>query len=244
MKKDVLNDHKLYERNKSNADIVYPSIEKKEYAKHIFEFINAVRKSPINNGLFDFQFSRDIEELLKKQWAGMFYEFLLDRTNKAKLGSANQTLSQLNTMSKKIEELVENIYRKVDEARAETVIETIDKKAEALSFFEDIGKRIGHSLLSTDDIDEVMKIPINQAWYNWMANVFGFRIRNNVRDENNKTYTILVHFETARIIARIDGDLSDKHRKENEEYKSKFESFKTLEKGERQKILESFAIPF
>ena len=127
IKKDVLHDHKLYERNKNNVNITYPSIEKQEYAKNIFEFINAVRKSPINNGLFDFQFSRDIEEILKKQWAGIFYEYLSEKANKAKLESANQTLSQLNTMSKKIEELVENIYRKVDEAQADKVIESIDK---------------------------------------------------------------------------------------------------------------------
>ena len=37
----------------------------------------------------------------------MFYELLADRASKAKLESANQTLSQLNTMSKKIEEVFE-----------------------------------------------------------------------------------------------------------------------------------------
>lgn len=243
VKKDVLNDHKLYERNKSNADIVYPSIEKKEYAKHIFEFINVVRKSPINNGLFDFQFSRDIEVLLKKQWAGMFYEFLLDRTNKTKLESANQTLSQLNTMSKKIEELVENIYRKVDETQANTVIESIDRRAEALSFFKDIEKVVGHDILYDVELDKVMKISINQAWYNWMANWPDFEIVNNV-EIGGKRKNLLVNSETRRVVACISGDLSDRDKRKNEEYRKKYESFKTFNKSERQKILKSLAIVF
>lgn len=243
VKKDVLNDHKLYERNKSNADIVYPSIEKKEYAKHIFEFINVVRKSPINNGLFDFQFSRDIEVLLKKQWAGMFYEFLLDRTNKTKLESANQTLSQLNTMSKKIEELVENIYRKVDETQANTVIESIDRRAEALSFFKDIEKVVGHDILYDVELDKVMKISINQAWYNWMANWPDFEIVNNV-EIGGKRKNLLVNSETRRAVACISGDLSDRDKRKNEEYRKKYESFKTFNKSERQKILKSLAIVF
>ena len=243
VKKDVLNDHKLYERNKSNADIVYPSIEKKEYAKHIFEFINVVRKSPINNGLFDFQFSRDIEVLLKKQWAGMFYEFLLDRTNKTKLESANQTLSQLNTMSKKIEELVENIYRKVDETQANTVIENIDRKAEALSFFNSIEKKARGLIISNKDIDKIMKIPNNQTWYNWLANWPFFEIIKNVVCENGKS-DVLGHVETRFIIAYIGGDLSDENKRENEEYRKKYESFKTFNKSERKKILESLEIAF
>jgi len=244
VKKDVLHDHKLFERNKNNADIVYPSIEKKEYANNIFEFINVVRKSPINNGLFDFQFSRDIEEMLKKQWAGMFYEYLSDKANKAKLESANQTLSQLNTMSKKIEELVENIYRKVDETQADTVIENIDRKAEALSFFEDIEKQVGQEILCEVDLDKIMKISINQAWYNWMANWPDFEISHVTDVNKNKKHTILWHSGTRRVIAHIGGDLSDINKRNNEEYKNKFDSFKAFNKDERQKILENLAFPF
>lgn len=243
VKKDVLSDHKLYERNKNNSDIVYPSIEKQEYAKNIFEFINVVRKSPINNGLFDFQFSRDIEELLKKQWAGMFYEFLLDRANKAKLESADQTLTQLNTMSKKIEELVENIYRKVDEAQADTVIESIDRKAEALSFFDSIEKKGKRAIIKYKDIDKCMKIPIKQAWYSWMANWPNFEIITDVHDKS-RVVDVLGHSETKYVIAFIKGELSEKEIKENEGYRRKFQSFKTLEEPERREILESLAKSF
>lgn len=243
IKKDVLHDHKLYERNKNNVNITYPSIEKQEYAKNIFEFINVVRKSPINNGLFEFQFSRDIEEILKKQWAGIFYEYLSDKANKSKLESANQTLSQLNTMSKKIEELVENIYRKVDEPQADTVIENIDRKAEALSFFHSIEKKARKLIISNKEIDKIMKIPTNQTWYNWLANWPFFEIIKNVMSVNGKL-DVLGHVETHFIIAQIGGDLSAEHKRENEEFRKKYESFIYLNKSERQKILESLAVAF
>ncbi|WP_152988670.1 DUF4062 domain-containing protein, partial [Janthinobacterium sp. Ant5-2-1] len=45
VKQDVLNDHNVWQRNKAFAfakDIVYPSIEKQEYAEDIFKFIDAV----------------------------------------------------------------------------------------------------------------------------------------------------------------------------------------------------------
>ncbi len=54
IKREVLEDLRLYEKNKANKDIVgkivFPSIEQQEYAHDIFELINEVRNSPVNNG--------------------------------------------------------------------------------------------------------------------------------------------------------------------------------------------------
>ncbi len=147
-------------------------------------------------------------------------------------------------MSKKIEELVENIYRKVDEAQADSVIENIDKKAEALSFFKNIEKQVGQSILVEADIDKLMKISINQAWYNWMANWPSFEMSHDVTTSKDGKCSILWHSGTGRIVALISGDLSNKDKRENEEYRNKFDSFKTFNKDERQKILENFALPF
>lgn len=227
VKNDVLHDHRLYEKNKN----------KKDNAKRIFEFINAVRKSPVNNGLFGFQFSRDIADLLKKQWAGMFYEFLLDRENKAKLESGNQTLSQLNSMSKKIEELVENIYRKVDDTgKADTVIETIDRKAEALSFFDAIEKALGSPLICLGDVGKIMRISLNHTWYEWLCGVPGILMASILTMDGRST-EVLYHSEKNRDIAHIRGDILDVNKKENEEYRTKFESFKALGKEDRKEIL-------
>lgn len=77
----VLNDHFLYEKNKDKEfidKIEFPSIDRKETAIYIFEFINFLRLRGKNNGVFEFSKMSDIEEILKKQWSAqlqkLFYE--------------------------------------------------------------------------------------------------------------------------------------------------------------------------
>ena len=77
--KQVWHDHALYEKNK-NSDIiekiVFPSIEKQDTAKYIFNFINFVRLRTKGNNIFTFEKGQDIEEILKKQWSGYFQRLL------------------------------------------------------------------------------------------------------------------------------------------------------------------------
>lgn len=80
--KRVWHDHALYEKNKSNSiaeKIVYPSIEKQETAKYIFEFINFVRLRTKGNSVFSFEKGQDIEDTLKKQWSGYFQRLLQEQ---------------------------------------------------------------------------------------------------------------------------------------------------------------------
>lgn len=67
----VLHDHAVYERNKGNKAVIdaitFPSIEKPETAKYIFEFINFLRHLTDNNSIQGFSKSEDIELHLRKQ---------------------------------------------------------------------------------------------------------------------------------------------------------------------------------
>lgn len=77
--KKVWHDHKLYEKNKGIGfieKIIFPSIEKQETAKYIFEFINFVRLRTRGNNVFSFEKGQDIEDILKKQWASYFQRLL------------------------------------------------------------------------------------------------------------------------------------------------------------------------
>jgi len=80
--KKVWHDHALYEKNKSKDiidQIVFPSIEKQETAKFIFNFINFVRLRTQGNNIFTFEKGQDIEEILKKQWASYFQRLLYEQ---------------------------------------------------------------------------------------------------------------------------------------------------------------------
>ena len=79
--KKVLSDHNVYEKNKAGDwidKITFPSIEKQETAKYIFEFINFVRSRSRGNNIFSFEKGSDIEEVLKKQWAAYFQQLLYE----------------------------------------------------------------------------------------------------------------------------------------------------------------------
>ena len=77
VEQSVYTEHHVYTKNKEidsidATKIIYPSVDKVK----IFDFIDEVRKSSINNAIFPFVDYADIERYLKKQWAGMMYQFL------------------------------------------------------------------------------------------------------------------------------------------------------------------------
>lgn len=80
--KRVWHDHNLYEKNKASGivdQIIFPSIEKQETAKYIFNFINFVRLRTKGNNIFTFEKIQDIEDTLKKQWSGYFQRLLQEQ---------------------------------------------------------------------------------------------------------------------------------------------------------------------
>jgi hypothetical protein len=66
VKRDVYADRHVYVKNRAFeviSEIRFPSIEAQEYALNIFEFIDQVRAAPVNNGVFSFDFARDLTEI-------------------------------------------------------------------------------------------------------------------------------------------------------------------------------------
>lgn len=77
----VWHDHALYEKNKTKSflkRIEFPSIQKKETAVYIFEFINFLRLRSAGNSIYQFSKLQDIEETLRRQWASLFQRLLIE----------------------------------------------------------------------------------------------------------------------------------------------------------------------
>lgn len=135
----VLQNHHFYQNNKKNSfvnEIDYPAIEKQENAADIFELINEIRRSSHNNSLEAFDNSKDIEDHIRKQWSGMFFDFLKNREFKEQITATNHLLSAIETSSSKLEELVKNIYRRVDDENAEKGINLAEARNSAIFFFK------------------------------------------------------------------------------------------------------------
>ena len=140
VKRGVYSDHFVFSKNKKNSnldEIVFPSLEKNSYAKQIFGFIDEVRLAPVNNGFFAFDFARDITELLRKQWAGMFFEFLQQRTARDQFATATSLLDNISVAGDKVEELVKRLYRHIDSAGADATIKDVEIRSVAKRFFEE-----------------------------------------------------------------------------------------------------------
>ncbi|UJF35507.1 DUF4062 domain-containing protein [Paenibacillus hexagrammi] len=79
----VLHDHLVYEKNKDLiGKINFPSIEKADTAKYIFEFINFLRHRIKGNSVISFSKIEDIENHLRKQWASLFQRLLREQREK------------------------------------------------------------------------------------------------------------------------------------------------------------------
>lgn len=82
----VMHDHFVYEKNKNNEDVIsaleFPSLEKQETAKYIFEFINFLKRRPTNNAIETFSKFEDVEKYLSKQWSSMFQKLLRESLSK------------------------------------------------------------------------------------------------------------------------------------------------------------------
>lgn len=95
-------DHELYEKNKAKGivkEIEFPSIEKPETAEFIFEFVNFLRHRTRGNSINTFAKFEDIEETLKKQWAGLLQKLLNEVRNK------QIELKRIDVLSNQFEDL-------------------------------------------------------------------------------------------------------------------------------------------
>ena len=132
VEEDVLNDHKLYEKNKDKEiinQITFPSIDKPETAKYIFEFINAVRLKDCGNNIFPFSKLSDIEEILKKQWSSFFQRLLKEQSD----------IQDKNTgiLEKKVDELQELIWKLIKEMPRQKDLQKSSKKHGRILWVDD-----------------------------------------------------------------------------------------------------------
>lgn len=118
VERGVLGEHHVYQKNKGkpNADkIVYPNADDTK----IFQFIDEVRKSPYNNAIFPFSDFRDIESYLKKQWAGMVYNFL---TNQIETRKVSDLFEEIHAATEKIEYYTKQVALHTGDIKTAAVI--------------------------------------------------------------------------------------------------------------------------
>lgn len=244
VKESVLADHHVYQKNKGkkfSKEIEYPSIENQFYAENIFEFIDIVRNSNVNNGFFPFRYARDLHENLRKQWAGMFFDFLSKREVTNQLKSTSESITNLSIASKKIEELIKQIYRQVDSAGAEKSILAIDEESNAIKFFERISKLIEDPIFIHPDKVESLIEKCPKNWWDFLLKLDGFEYISGMISSDERVTDGLVHTSSMTFVSDIHGDLNSKEEKKFNEIKMEYDHFLKSDTSLKRKILEKYS---
>lgn len=108
----VMHDQLVYQKNKEIADkIRFPSVEKPESAKYIFEFISFLHHRNKGNSVIAFSRVEDIESHLLKQWGALFQKLLREQRE-----HANES-QRMFTISEQIEDIKTAIISTIGNAQ-------------------------------------------------------------------------------------------------------------------------------
>lgn len=242
VKQDVLNDHNLWQRNKDKSfslEITYPSIDKQEHAIDIFKFIDEVRHAPSNNGFFGFKLAKDINALLRKQWAGMMFDYLQMRSVSKQIAVTNEAIGNLAVVSGKIEELVKKIYINVDSTNATEAIQTIDLESEAEEFLSSIASRVKDKKFIIENLLKLKaRQPLPAQWWEFLDAFSACDIVEIEADGGTKT-RVMIDYDK-KPFAKIDGPMTKADEIDVERLQEKYSSLLKMHPKKTTELLRRY----
>ncbi|MBE5107265.1 DUF4062 domain-containing protein [Bacillus thuringiensis] len=165
VKQDVHMSQHIYKANK-DKDLNFPAIQRQEHVAKIFSFIDEVHKSSFNNGVFVFEFARDIINTLKRQWAYLYKDLLTNRQRNDQLLFTNKLLENLTLANKKTEELIEKIYKRTGGSQDD--IEKLDKEIEASKFYNMLEKSFKTRLIDRENLEMIKNVALPNNWWEYV----------------------------------------------------------------------------
>ncbi|MCU8029619.1 DUF4062 domain-containing protein [Shewanella sp. SM73] len=238
----VYSDHYTYNSNKKTnpefyEKITYPSIDNIK----IFGFIDEVRKNSLNNAIVSFNDFSDMEAYLKKQWAGMMYDLLAERTRNDNARITNRLIDDLTIAARKSEELIKVLLRTADAEHAEEKISEVDLIAKARSFPNLLANLFSTHYVSMSDVNQLPDPREHKYWYDFLIATNDFVITKNVV---NGITTCFLHDK-----GKVYLELGSESELQNNtigfnEIQSAFEALKRVDPEIRKSILEEFIVPF
>jgi len=246
IKREVYEDHRQFTHNKIHKPdlydkFYYSAIEKQEHSINIFNFINEVRKTDTNNAVFSFEYGREVREILLKQFSGLFYDFLWKRRKNIDAEKTQNMLTDLTILGKKTEEIIENIYKKIDSKNAEIQLQKIETETVARKFWVNILRKFYLTIPVDDEkrLEELATVPPNATWIEYLLSLGRFKTKELMVNEKKKVIAIY-HTDSQNnlSIKATVGKLSDSEKNTIERLELFFKSFAKLSKEKRKEILE------
>ncbi|MGS1318048.1 DUF4062 domain-containing protein [Stenotrophomonas geniculata] len=237
IKQDVLQDHNLWQKNKSKEfakEIIYPSIDNQEHAFEIFKFIDAIRLSKSNNAYFPFNLPREIHIQLRKQWASLFLEGLQSRAIDKKLGLTNESLGKLSAAAERIEELTKSMFISIDEMEAKSSISKTATQSDAKRMFSLISSRVDDSQFLSSLKTETLVRSNPEKWWDFLITGLYFKKSSATKPDGKKIKTL--KYIASHDMIPVEKGLSKSDDADIDSIESSYAVFRSLPEAERRAI--------
>ena len=201
-----------------------------------------MRLAPVNNGFFPFDFARDISDILRKQWAGMLYDFLTQRQSTSQLATATTLLKNISIAGEKVEELVKSIYRHIDTTGADKQIDFVEKRAIARSFYDESLRHFNREMLKGNLVELLTSTPMIGNWYQYIADATNGTVSTERFDDgkgSSKRY-VIIDWGGFGTFADCPEDANDESSEKSRKQQERFEVIKGISKSELNQILLEF----
>ncbi|WP_417289912.1 DUF4062 domain-containing protein [Corallibacter sp.] len=153
----VSHDHLFYEKNKMKKgfmkDVDFPSIDKKETAVFIFEFINFIRHRSKNNSIAEFTKFEDIQDYLRRQWASLFQRMLFEQKSK------KEEIRRFDFLNSQLTDIKTTLLTTITNADLKETARGAIKYRQLIDFVTVISLEQDETelLLKSKDLDEILK---------------------------------------------------------------------------------------
>ncbi|WMW76922.1 DUF4062 domain-containing protein [Flavobacterium sp. 20NA77.7] len=220
------NDHELYEKNKNKSilkDIEFPSIEKPETAEFIFEFINFLRHRTRGNSINTFSKFEDIDEALKKQWAGLFQKLLNESRNK------QLEFKRIDLLSNQFEDLKTAILTSIGSTNERDVARGVVRFRRLVDFLRNMRLPDYSSILNT-----------TISWADFMQDIVGI---NSVIDLDSIVPNLNRHLRFRTLLVKNDNTFYEVRFGSEyiDELSQEFEAFNSLPSETKNIIFDALA---
>lgn len=103
----VAAEYRTYKENRDKTDIRYAHVD----SVNVFRLLDAIYQLDKNNQIHAFDHLDDVTTWLRAQWAGLFAEFLREKTTEQSLNTMSMQLENLSSVTGVLKEYTEKLLR-------------------------------------------------------------------------------------------------------------------------------------
>lgn len=124
VEKGVYAEYQTYKQNRENKSIKYAHAD----SVNVFHLLDNIITQRTGNFIKDFENFDDIMDWLKEQWAGLFSDFLSQKSTQIKFKNLSSEIAELKSVNSALKEYTEAIMRAIKPENFDKIIKKEEEK--------------------------------------------------------------------------------------------------------------------